>query len=158
MVYKVSQIKYSCNIFSDISPVPTVCPVHSGVRSMRRKDETELRLQARIFRVHYSWDGAAQSKNRNGFAPSYFPLFTREVVLVSGMVVGLNLKALSAIKKHLQITLEIKKITFQSQHVPFFLTKLHNFYSKTTFYRISFRHWALFLSIRYIANSKISQS
>ena len=50
-------------------------------------------------------------------------------------------------KKNLQITLEMKKRTFQSQHVSFFLKKSHNFGRKTTFYRISFHgHWTLFLS------------
>ena len=36
-------------------------------------------------------------------------------------------------KKNIQITLAIKKNTFQSQHVSFSSKKLHNFDSKTTF-------------------------
>ena len=51
-------------------------------------------------------------------------------------------------KEKFQITLEIQKNTFQSQHVSFFLKNLSILAEKTTFYRFSFHgHWALFLSI-----------
>ena len=85
------------------------------------------------------------------FTTGIFPSTVRESI-ITPVIKKSNadrnaLKETVSDKKNLQITLEIKKHTFQSQHVPFFLKKLLNFDTKATFYRISFRgYWALFLS------------
>ena len=50
-----------------------------------------------------------------------------------------NFKGTVSDKKNLQVTLGIKKNTFQSQHFPFFSKKLHNFDRKTALHKISLR-------------------
>ena len=50
-----------------------------------------------------------------------------------------HIKGTVSDKKNLQIILDIKKNTFQSQYVPFISKRLHNFDRKMVFHKISFR-------------------
>ena len=61
--------------------------------------------------------------------PHELNCFIRKLFLLKGTISN---------KKNLQITLDIKKSTFQSQYVPI-SKKMHNFDRKTAFHKISFR-------------------
>ena len=63
-------------------------------------------------------------------------------------IIYMPLKWTVSDKKNLQITLEIKKHNFESQHTTFYSKKSHNFDRKMHFHEISFRgHRVLFLYI-----------
>ena len=75
----------------------------------------------------------------NVFAITQNAISQNQLPNLHGVFTKLKLKGTVRDKKNFQITLNVKKNTFQSQYVPFFLKKLHNFDREMAFHKISFR-------------------